>query len=123
MLWLCPPLLFYKYAFRALFMKPLWRELVEAILSFKGPCLEFLGASTTHLPYGSVPASLWIVPAFALRANFLMLPLFRTFHSPARSLTTHIYNLTNQRLWFIWTICQHFYSEKITLILNILYLH
>ena len=28
-----------------------------------------------------IQACLWIVPAFALRANFLMLPLFRTFHS------------------------------------------
>ena len=29
-----------------------------------------------------------IVPAFALLANFLMLPLFRTFRSPARSLVS-----------------------------------
>ena len=32
-----------------------------------------------------------IVPAFALLANFLMLPLFRTFRSPARSLVSSQY--------------------------------
>ena len=49
----------------------------------------------------SQQACLWIVPEFVLRANFLMLPLFRTVHSPARSLTTHIHFLTNERMkWF-----------------------